>query len=52
MRVQCTLGFACLTLRELPDSMVLAHQAKEVEVDGFRMQGKPRKNYRIFDRAP
>ena len=45
------VGFVRLTLRELLDFIVLTHQGKEVEVDGFRMQGKPRKNYRIFDRA-
>ena len=40
--------FVRKTLRELLDFTVLTHDGREVKVDGFKLQGKPRRNYSIF----
>jgi len=43
------VGFVRKTLRELLDFVVLTQDGQEVKVNGFKIQGKPGKNYNIFD---
>lgn len=42
------IGFVRKTLRELLDFIVLTQDGQEVKVDGFKVQGKPWRNYEIF----
>ena len=43
------VGFVRKTLRELLDFVVLTQDGQEAKVNGFKIQGKPGKNHKIFD---